>query len=408
MTEGKPVLVLLMPFALDPQEGGVQRVTWQLGQYFSLHGWKVVYVSLSSRRHIQPKNGVLEYPPRDLRGGAARVTPIRRFLEEVFLRHRPDLVINQAALYGTVSKVVWGMSEAGRQFSVIGCYHNSPAQYVTSLTHSLRYRFRKFPRWRRLIDIPFGRALLIWQHKVLGGRLYRTALSRCQRLVLLSPTYFDELRWFVAEAQQANLAAIPNGFPRQQAPDWGGKCNRLLYVGRMDNQQKNIFALTEIWEKVYDKLPDWELHLVGDGPDRAELESAFSSLNLPRVVFHGQGDPIEHYRAAKLFLMVSAYEGFGNTLIEAQMQGVVPIAYDTYSALRMILRDGENARVIPPRDLDAYAGAILALAGASERLREMADQAVHNAQRFSEDAIGKQWDALLADVCSNRPSEASV
>lgn len=401
------VIAIVMPFALDPNGGGVQRVTWQLGHYLGRRGWSVVFVSLAAAGHTEPTTGLLEHPPESLGQGCAR---IERFLQSVVTRHRPEIVVNQLALSGGIARSLWRLSDGGQRFAVVGCYHNNPALYRSSLRHILRHRFRRFAALRFFADNPVMRTLLLSAHRIKGSMAFRAAYSRCSRLVLLSSNYFDELRWFVPSAQAERLAAIPNGFPVQEPPSPATKRNVLLFVGRVNNLQKNVFALPLLWARLHARLADWELHVVGDGEDRRELEERFAALGLPRVVLHGHQEPTAHYRDAKIFLMTSAYEGFGNTLVEAQMQGVVPIAFETYSALRNILNDRVDAAIVPWQDLDAYEARILELADDPVMLAQAGAAAVINSKRFSEDAVGRSWEALLAKmgVIAPRTTGATV
>ncbi|WP_145200158.1 glycosyltransferase [Sphingobium sp. B2] len=405
MIRRQPVIALLLPYPLNPLVGGVQRITWQLGQYFAGRGWKVIYVSLATAGHCQPPQGVLEHPAEVL---PERSGPIRAFLNGVLTRHQPDVVINQMALSGAIGKALWEASDAGCQFIVVGCFHNSPALYRDSLEHILGHRLRKSPLLRQLVDNPAGRGLLLWLHRRRAGHRFCQAISQCHRLVLLSPTFFEEIRWFVPDADPNRLAAIANGFPTQPPPSQDTKRNRLLFVGRMNNLQKNIFMLPDLWERLHAQLPDWELHLVGDGRDLVELKAMVAARRLPRVMFHGRTDPTDLYCSARLFLMVSAFEGFGNTLIEAQMQGTVPVAFDTYSALRWILHDGIDALILRAGDIAGFAEAISRLARDSTRLASMSEAAVANAKRFSETNIGGQWEMLLAQLGVRLPQQDFV
>jgi glycosyltransferase involved in cell wall biosynthesis len=397
------VIAIVMPFALDPNGGGVQRVTWQLGHYLGRRGWSVLFVSLAAAGHTQPITGLLEHPRETLGQSSAG---IEGFLRSVVTRHRPAIVVNQLALSGCIARSLWRLSDAGQRFAVVGCYHNNPALYRSSLRHILRHRFRTFAAVRFLVDNPVMRALLVAAHRIKGSMAFMAAYSRCSRLVLLSLNYFDELKWFVPSAQAHRLDAIPNGFPVQDPPSPETKRNVLLFVGRVNNLQKNVFALPLLWARLHARLADWELHVVGDGEDRRELEGRFAALGLPRVVLHGHQEPTPHYREAKIFLMTSAYEGFGNTLVEAQMQGVVPVVFETYSALRDILNDRVDAAIVPWQDLDAFEARILELAEDPVLLAQASGAAVINSKRFSEDAVGRRWEALFAKMGVLAPGAA--
>lgn len=90
-----------------------------------------------------------------------------------------------------------------------------------------------------------------------------------------------------------------------------------------------------------------------------------------RITFHGS---VSHdhlgnfYSRADVFTFPSLYEGFGIVLAEAMHAGLPIIATRTGSADE-ILREGENALIVPPADSAAFAGAIRRLA-ADASLRE--------------------------------------
>lgn len=63
------------------------------------------------------------------------------------------------------------------------------------------------------------------------------------------------------------------------------KRKEFLYVGRLSFQDKRIDRLIDAWRMVYDKLPDWNLVILGDGSDAKRLKSL--AMGLPRVSFEG-------------------------------------------------------------------------------------------------------------------------
>lgn len=103
-----------------------------------------------------------------------------------------------------------------------------------------------------------------------------------------------------------------------------------------------------IWEKVEKACPGWHLDIVGDGPDAELLKDSAQKLGLSRIVFHGFQNPGPYYSRASIFCMTSTFEGFGLVLVEAMQHGCVPIAFDSYPAVRDIISHGENGILIPP------------------------------------------------------------
>ena len=403
MTLQHPTIAFVFQMPFDPLEGGVQRVTWQLGHYLAQKGWDVIFISLAMSGHKVPLAGKLHYPSEDiyLDHGV-----LRGFLEKILRNSKPDLVINQTWMLSEPDSMLWQFRQAGLFSKLITCFHNNPALFRVNHRQLVRHLLRN-KRWILLfIDHTVGwKVVLLW-HRLKNQRVFQRMLSSCDRFVLLSPTFIPELRWFVPGLDESKIIIIPNGFQMPDIYVLPPKRNQFLFVGRLEHEQKNIFLLPEIWQKVQLRLPEWELHILGDGIDRAELESKIEKLSLNRIFLHGKMDPTEHYRGSKIFLMLSFFEGFGNTLIEAQMNGVVPVAFRSYSAIEWMLNDGVDALLIPPFDVDRYADALVQLATDENRWTFMSAAAVSNAQRFSEKAVGDIWLKALSEVM-NEPLVSS-
>lgn len=86
---------------------------------------------------------------------------------------------------------------------------------------------------------------------------------------------------------------------------------------------------------------------MGDGPERIKLEKLSAQLKLKNIQFEGFQDLKAYYERAKIFLMMSKYEGWGLTLCESMSQGVVPIVLNSFSAAEGIIKDGSNGFLVP-------------------------------------------------------------
>jgi glycosyltransferase involved in cell wall biosynthesis len=102
------------------------------------------------------------------------------------------------------------------------------------------------------------------------------------------------------------------------------------------------------------RVPDVRLVLVGDGPQRRELEA-----RLPFAIFAGmQRDEAlaEHYASADMFLFPSVTETFGNVTPEAMASGLVTLAYD-YAAASQLITNGASGFLAPLDDAPAFVAA---------------------------------------------------
>lgn len=231
--------------------------------------------------------------------------------------------------------------------------------------------------------------------------MYKETYQLADRYVVLCDAYKDELiRRLSLDAHDTKLRVIPNSERKVKLVNWDKK-QQLLFVGRMSYVDKRVDRLIDIWRKIFNQLPDWELILVGDGEEREKLEKKVKLEGLERVRFVGFSDNVgSYYREAAILCLVSTFEGWPLCLTEAQANGVVPIAFDCSAGVHHILSpSGKNGVLIPPFDLDRYADSLLKLIKNPELLQEMRNDIVKKAEEYSIDVVGRRWIELLDELC---------
>ncbi len=126
------------------------------------------------------------------------------------------------------------------------------------------------------------------------------------------------------------------------------------------------------------RVPEVSLLVVGDGPDRAELERLRSSLGLDdRVRFldsRSRDDVLELLSAADAALLSSRWENFPHLVVEALAVGT-PVVATTVGGVPEVVRDGENGLLVPAGDPDALAAAIRRITGDHELRARLAQAA---------------------------------
>lgn len=391
---------MVLPYPLNAADGGVQRSTLQMGEYFSSLGWNVAYVSLSKQGHSVRDEIRLYCPDTEL--VEASDARILGFLNSAVADFVPDVIFNQIGLTEQPAKAIHDLRCQGFSFKIIACFRNSPGFYRSNLEHSSYLSRRLGPNFDAIPGIRLIDHVVTRVHRKRTARRFRAALQHCDRLMLLAPSYTRDLEWYIPDLDHSRILTVPNAYAIPESMSWEKKQNRLLYVGRMEQAQKNVMLLPEIWSHIQDDAPDWEFHLVGDGPDMARLKRRFDELDCRDVTFHGRQRADDFFRQARIFIMTSTYEGFANTLIESQMHGVVPVAFKSFSGIDWMVNDKEDACLIPPYEIPMMREAILALMRNESRLKELALAGRRNAARFSEDQVGRQWQAILADLLDHQ------
>lgn len=92
----------------------------------------------------------------------------------------------------------------------------------------------------------------------------------------------------------------------------------VLVVSRL-TKEKNVSLALSAFAKALPMRPDSGLVIVGDGPERKNLEELTLKLGIQNSVFFAgwQESVYPFYKKAQLYVLTSWYEGFGRTLIEA-------------------------------------------------------------------------------------------
>lgn len=152
----------------------------------------------------------------------------------------------------------------------------------------------------------------------------------------------------------ANTVVIRNGIPdpsvRWQRREGSGLF-RFLFVGRLTRLKGLHIALSAL---SYVKENSWVLDILGDGPQREELEAMAVNLGLEeKVCFHGFRDDVETWMAsADCLLFPSFDEGMPLTLMQAIRVGGPVLASRIDPVIELV---GKCESILPPGDVKAWA-----------------------------------------------------
>jgi glycosyltransferase involved in cell wall biosynthesis len=189
--------------------------------------------------------------------------------------------------------------------------------------------------------------------------------------------------------------------PGRRSPDRRMHPRRiLLSLGRLA-PEKQIDIVVEAFAGIAARFSEWDLHVYGDGPERARLAALIAAHGLQdRIVLMGQtGNAARVMATADAFVMASRYEGFPNALLEAMSAGLPCAAFDCPSGPREMTRNGRDALLVPLDDRPALTMAFVRLMedeGLRETLGARARQSVLG--RFGLDAVLHEWDRAFREV----------
>ncbi|MFQ3621633.1 MAG: glycosyltransferase family 4 protein [Spirochaetales bacterium] len=149
--------------------------------------------------------------------------------------------------------------------------------------------------------------------------------------------------------QPSQIAPKPGASPSSQEATV--KPVRLIMVARLQAQKDHptLFrALSSL------KDLEWQLELVGDGPDSNTLQTLAGELGISeRVHFAGQRlDVPQRLREADIFVLATHWEGFPRSILEAMRAGLPVIATDVGGCRESVV-EGKTGFLVPKEDPEA-------------------------------------------------------
>lgn len=324
-----------------------------------------------------------------------------RALAKYVADHQIDIIFNQGGVFEEVTRLC-ARAKTHTNARLYTMFRSSPTRYLAAAMSPLRAPFigcgarsvvRQLPR---LCSLP-----------ILYVRAYRKSRRMCvlayrasDRVICLSRFATEDFQSFMRSKDSGEkLHAIPNaladitGYP---AVSHLRKDKTILFVGRLQNAVKRVDLLLRVWSRVQNHLPEWSLHILGEGRDGQMLRGMAEKLNLRNIHFDGYVEPRPHYQRASILCMTSMFEGFPCVLIEAQSYGVVPIAYASFSAVHDIIDDSKTGILVTPFRIKEYSRKLVDLATNDVKRAKIADNALRKIEMYSPERIGDQWMELFA------------
>ena len=323
--------------------GGAERVMVTLANGIAACGYRVDLV-LTKAEGPYLKDVALSVRVVDL--GASRVLfslpPLVRYLR----KERPDALLsalNHANVIALLARKI-----AFSPTRIIVSEHNSLS---VSQAADIIGRGRLVP-WFMKVLYPGAAGVVAVSSGVADDLTRSIGLDRERIDVIYNPAVTNDL--FKLSRQPVDTSGLKN----IEQPI-------VLAVGRL-TKQKDFQTLIQSFAKVR-KQRSVTLVILGEGELRSQLEELVRQLDLTDdVAFPGfVENPYGWMRASSLFVLSSAWEGFGNVLVEAMACGTPVISTDCPSGPAEILENGKWGRLVPVGDVDALAQAIVATLDAS-------------------------------------------
>jgi glycosyltransferase involved in cell wall biosynthesis len=229
-------------------------------------------------------------------------------------------------------------------------------------------------------------------------------VGRYGHIVALTGVQEAQLR---ASAPHANIRIIPNGADDNAfANPWVGDEEYIAFIGRLDWNMKGLDLLLDAAARLPESLP---LVIAGDGPGRERLERAIDERSIrSRVRTLGRLEGVARHRfiaQAKALAFTSRYENQSLVGLDALAVGVPIVAFDVDSSRELF---GDAAAIVPAFDVDAFAAALVQLAGDTSRAQGLSAAARARATSFTWNNAARDQEQFYGDALAREAGKGAA
>lgn len=381
----KKNILFYYPTPIIPESGGVERVTILLSKFLIEQGYSVYYLHLPSK--FDYSTFPLGIKPIFLPESCLMSSVNIDYYNQIIEKYHIDIIINQQGQY----EGAYFIGTLKNRIPIISVIHNNPIQEYGHLWHSaIRLRNKSFiEKLKRIARIILYPKTKIQMHKSIQNH-YKYLYNHTETICLLSSQFLPILKR-IDKSLLKKAFVINNPNTYKTVNNIPSKENIVLYVGRLQNRQKNLTDLISIWRKI--KNDKWKLIIIGDGPDRTFLEILSSGCK--NIAFEGFKDPKTYYQKAKILCLTSIYEGWGMVLTEAMQFGCVPIAFDSFPAVRDIIIPNETGILVKPFSKKEYIFKLTHLMEDDNYRNQLSQKGFEYVKKFDTSNILPKWIELI-------------
>lgn len=382
-------IALFLTQKFDPNAGGVQRSTSKLAKIFQSKQHHSIIVSVGNHTSRQ----------EDFEGITLYYINIKEEnqLKIILEKEAIDCIINQKGYSVSLTKLL--LENKPIKTKLINTLRINPLNFYDNHKDIIKELFKS--KKVDFLNTLLTRKLILGYHILKQNIELRFIVKNTDAFVMLSERFKPELFFLAPSLKKldAKIFGIGNPFQKPKLDIATlDKENIVLFVGRLNVPQKRVDLLLQIWKKLHGEIPDWKFWVLGDGEEKKKMEKFCQKHELDRVTFFGKVNPDDYYKRAKIFHMTSAYEGFGNVLVEAQSFGCVPVVFNSYAAAQDIVIHNDNGILVTPFNIDKYVEETKDLMMNCTKLSQLAFNGYEHITKFSFEESYKKWEYVFKSL----------
>ncbi len=172
----------------------------------------------------------------------------------------------------------------------------------------------------------------------------------------------------------------------------------LIHVSNF-RRVKRVQDVIRVFEIVRKKIPS-KLVLVGDGPERGDVESLCRTLKLyDDVIFLGKQEALnEILCSADIFILPSQMESFGLSALEAMSCGL-PVIATNVGGLPEVVLHGETGYLVEVGNVERMASYVIELFEDKNKYQKFSERARERAEKlFDKNLIVPKYEEFYAKI----------
>ena len=276
-------------------------------------------------------------------------------------------------------------------------------------------------QWPKIPVAIIGKILRVKTVSVEGNNLEHTLLLRKRPLLFrirrlcaqLSDKVVANSSSLACEVKEVfsldpDVAVIYNGIDiedirekskEEESHKWlGTETPLILAMGYLKDDQKGFSYLLEALEIVNRSRPA-RLIIIGNGKkEKLEELSMKLSIRGKTDFFSTVPNPFPYVAKADIFACSSLYEGLSNVILEALALGKPVISTDHKHGANEIIENGKNGILVPIRDPQKMAQAILKVLEDAELRQSLEEEARKRSENFSREKMISGYEKLFSEM----------
>ena len=386
-------ILFLFEAPIIPAVGGVQRVTEILTKEFQQSGHNVYYLAYAHKHMLNyDKFSTLQF---FIDSTSLTKTQIEISLSDIITDNNIEYVISQNLNNNYVLRLI------PKGVKIVSVCHTQPfpidnitREHIQKINaRNLKEKCFKFlaicfpSLYRKYVELNEVRDTI-------------NAFNISDKVCYISSRFWLRVNKYVKKIPKSKFVAInnPNTFYPVSDIKTLEKDNLIIWVGRVNNENKNAIGFIKMWEIFHQNNPSWNALIIGDGIDLETNRDYIKKNQIKNIELLGiQEDVSKYYSKAKFLAVTSWSESWCMAITEAMSFGCVPCVYGTYESLYDIIVDNESGIITEPSER-MMAERLQFYVDNENRREVMARNAVIRVNQFDASVIAGQWMDMLKEL----------